>query len=324
MKLRTFGRTEIKVSEIGHGTWGMGGMWGPREDRTAIDALIAGIEAGITMIDTAAVYGNGHSEGLVASALKEAKAKNIFVATKVPPKNMQWPGRTLNVQEAFPADHIISETENSLKNLRTDSVDLQQLHVWRDEWLEDISWLAAVEKLKSEGKIKHFGVSINDHDPNSALKIVASGLVDSVQVIHNIFDQQPEDKLYPLCEEHGVAVIARVPFDEGSLTGMLTPDTTFHAKDWRKHYFTPERLQETCNRVEQLKTILDEDSPDLPTLALQYCLSHPAVTTVIPGMRTAKHVQSNCSVSDLPPLSDEKRAFLKTQAWPRNFYPSHG
>lgn len=324
MQYRKFGQSEILVSKIGHGTWGMGGMWGPREDHTAIAALIRGLELGINFIDTAAVYGNGHSEELIASALKKHKAKDVFIASKVPPLNRQWPAREKNVSLVFPKEHIISETEKSLKNLRRDYLDLQQLHVWQDDWLKTPEFLEAVDTLKTQGKIKCFGISINDHDPNSAIQAVESGLIDSVQVIYNIFDQTPENKLFPTCEKHNVAVIVRVPFDEGSLTGKLTPNTEFHKKDWRKYYFTKARLEETCTRVESLKHLLDENSPDLPSLALQFCLSHPSVTTVIPGMRTLSHVESNCRISDLPKLTSEKREQLKIFSWPRNYYPSHG
>lgn len=299
----------------------MGSMWGPRDDRSALDSLIRSLELGINFIDTAWVYGDGHSEELIASALKKTK-KKAFVATKVPPKDNHWPAKpTTPVEEGFPPDHIIEYTEKSLKTLRMDCVDLQQLHVWTDNWLEKPIWLEDVEKLKAQGKIRYFGVSINDHDPNSALKIVESGLIDSVQVIYNIFDQQPEDQLFPLCQKHNVAVIARVPFDEGSLTGTLTPDHQFHKKDWRKRYFTPERLVETCRRVEKLNFLIRDEITTLSQAALKFCLSHPAVSTVIPGMRKVKHVEDNCSISDGKLLREDELKELKNHAWPRNFYP---
>ncbi len=279
------------------------------------------MELGVTFIDTALVYGIGHSESLIASAFREIGRK-VFVATKVPPKNHRWPAKAdIPMQDVFPAAHIIESTETSLRNLRQDCVDLQQLHVWSDAYLKDTSWLGAVEKLKSEGKIKYFGVSINDHQPDSALEIVASGLIDSVQVIYNIFDQSPEQKLFPLCLEKNVAVIVRVPFDEGSLTGSLTPETRFHDKDWRYRYFTPERLVETCQRVDKLKFLIRDEIQNLSQAALKYCLSHPAVTTVIPGMRTLQHVESNCLASDGVLLKDTELAELKNHVWLRNFYP---
>lgn len=321
MKQRKLGRTNQQVSEVGIGTWGMGGMWGPRQDREAINTLIKAMELGVTFIDTAYAYGSGHSESLIASAFKEAK-KSVFVATKVPPKNHRWPAsHTVPLSETFPKSYIIEMTENSLKNLRTDCIDLQQLHVWSDSYLEDSSWLEAIELLKSQGKIKYFGVSINDHQPDSALKLVESGLIDSVQVIYNIFDQSPEEKLFSLCQKHDVAVIARVPFDEGSLTGTLTKETTFHKKDWRSHYFTPDRLIETCDRVEKLRFLIREEITSLAQAALKFCLSHSAVSTVIPGMRNEKHLISNCQASDGLLLKAKELKELKKHAWPRNFYP---
>ncbi|MBX7148867.1 aldo/keto reductase [bacterium] len=324
MKTAIFGRTQVEVSQIGAGTWTMGSMWGPRDDREAINSLVKALNLGITFIDTAWIYGEGHSESLIASAFRESK-KRVFVATKVPPKNMQWPARHhVPVSETFPANHIIEYTEKSLKNLRMEQVDLQQLHVWSDNWLEQGDWMSAIEKLKRDGKIKYFGVSINDHEPNSALKIVESGLIDSVQVIYNIFDQSPEEKLFPLCQKMNVAVIARVPFDEGSLAGALSPGLTFHAKDWRKHYFTKERIPETIEHVEKVKKIAATENLNLPMLALKFCLAHPAVSVVIPGMRKIPHVEANVKAGDGKALSQQTLAALKKEIWLRNFYPSHG
>ncbi|MBI2339759.1 MAG: aldo/keto reductase [Deltaproteobacteria bacterium] len=349
MNYRTLGRTGQKVSEIGHGTWTMGSMWGPRDDKAALDSLVRSLELGVTFIDTAWVYGDGHSEELIAKALKEFGFGNLtaskasergrlhpalpvegatrapLIATKCPPKNFGWPARHhVPVEETFPPEHVVNYTEKSLKNLRMDCVDLQQLHVWSDNWLEKPIWLEAVEKLKKQGKIRYFGVSINDHEPDSALKIVASGLIDSVQVIYNIFDQTPEEKLFPLCQKHNVAVIARVPFDEGSLTGLLTPETQFHKGDWRQKYFTPDRLKETCTHVEKLKVLIRGEIKTLSQAALKFCLSQAAVSTVIPGMRTVAHVEENSKASDGLLLTEQERTELKNHAWPRNFYPTYG
>ena len=342
MEKRILGRTGIEVSEIGHGTWTMGSMWGPLDDREAIASLKRSLELGVSFIDTAFVYGDGHSEQLIGRVLRETGSK-AFVATKVPPKNYQWPARHhVPVTQTFPADHIVKFTETSLKNLKMNCVDLQQLHVWSDNWLTDSSWIEGVERLKSQGKIRFFGISINDHEPDSALKMVESGLIDSVQVIYNIFDQTPEEKLFPLCQKKNVAVIARVPFDEGSLTGKFTPGHKFPKGDWRVKYFTPERLNETCARVERVKHVIlrqqpkDLTSPSggffadaqndmtLPQAALKFCLAHPAVSTVIPGMRTVAHVEDNCAASDGKLLARDELAELKKHAWPRNFYPVYG
>lgn len=324
MQYRTFGRTLEKVSEVGHGTWTMGSMWGPRDDAEALRSLKKSLELGVNFIDTAFVYGDGHSEQLIAKALKET-GKKVFVATKVPPKNFQWPARDhVPIEETFPADHIVQYTEVSLKNLQMECVDLQQLHVWSDNWIKTTDWLNGVEKLKREGKIRYFGISINDHQPNNALKMVETGLIDSVQVIYNLFDQTPGERLLPACQKHRVGVIARVPFDEGSLTGTLTPNTQFAEGDWRKKYFKGDRLKITCERVEKIKSLIKDSGYTLPQIALKFCLSHPAVSTVIPGMRKVGHVEDCSASSDGKALNADLLERLKGEAWPRNFYPSYG
>ncbi len=362
MKFRRFGKTGWTVSEIGFGCWGLGGGWGPRDDAEAKRALERALELGIDFFDTAAVYGGGHSERILGEVLRKTKRPfrsaaasgsrttnpSWRVATKVPAKTMEWPARPeMKISQAFPTEWIVRCTEASLKRLGLERIDLQQMHVWTDAWVEAEEWRKAADRLKREGKIQAFGVSVNDHEPDSVLKLVATGEIDSVQVIYNIFEQAPEAKLFPLAQEHGVAppsdvageagplkekrpfgptsgggvaVIARVPFDEGSLSGAFQPVMRFPRGDWRAGYFRGERLQETCERVERLKPLLDADSPTLSALALQFALSHPAVSTVIPGMRAQAHVEANCAVSDLSPLSAQKRAKLKANAWARNFY----
>ena len=324
MQYRPFGKTEIKVSEIGHGTWAMGNMWGPTDDATSIEALLKGFELGINFVDTAWIYGNGRSEKIVASAKKRWRGHPVYVATKIPPKNMRWPAaHSIPVSETFPSGHIIEYTEKSLQNLKTDCIDLQQLHVWSHTWFHQGDWLEALQKLKQEGKIRFIGISINDHEPDTALELVASGLIDSIQVIYNIFDQRPSEKLLPLCQEKGVAVIVRVPFDEGSLTGTLSPQMEFHKEDWRRRYFKEDRLAETCKRVESLKFLIRSEIENLSQAALKFCLSHPTVSTIIPGMRKAKHVEDNCKASDGKLLHKEELNKLKEHAWPRNFYSFH-
>lgn len=321
MKYRTLGRTQLRVSEISFGAWGIGGgMWQDSEDAESLRALHEAIDLGINFIDTALAYGDGHSERLIGKVLKERKER-VYVATKIPPKNRLWPARKGSLaREAFPKDYIIECTERSLKNLGVDCLDVQQFHVWIDEWLDQGDWLEAIQRLKGQGKIRFFGVSINDHAPETALELGKSGVADTVQVIYNIFDQSPEEKLYPLCLEKNIGVIVRVPFDEGSLTGMITPDTSFPEKDWRNKYFRDDRKKQVWERVESLQRLLDGEARSLPELALRFCLSHPTVSTVIPGMRTANHVQSNAAVSDGRLLSDSLRVELKRHAWRRNFY----
>lgn len=313
------GSTSINVSEIGFGCWGMGGGWGPRDDEASLLAMSEALTHGINFFDTALAYGKGHSEKLVSKAVGKAK-NSATIATKIPPKNWQWPARAdAPIQEVFPKKWIIQCTEKSLKNLRRDCLDLQQFHVWTDHWINGDEWKEAISTLKKEGKIKFFGVSINDHDPVSALKIVESELVDTVQVIYNIFDQSPEEQLFPLCQKKNIGVIARVPLDEGGLSGKLTPETKFHPDDWRRDYFKGENLLETCRRAENLKFLIRDEIKSLAQGALKYCLSHSVVSTVIAGMRKSSHVEENCAVSDGRILRTHELSQLKSHAWKRSF-----
>jgi aryl-alcohol dehydrogenase-like predicted oxidoreductase len=261
------GRTGLKVSEIGYGAWGIGkGLWIGAADEESLKALHRAADLGLNFVDTALAYGEGHSEALVGRVVKE-RSEPIYVATKVPPKNGVWPARDgTPVAEAFPAEHVISCTEQSLRNLKLDSIDVQQFHVWSDEWVGQGDWLDAIQKLKEQGKIRFFGVSINDYQPENAIKLIETGVLDTVQVIYNIFEQNPEEKLFPACERHDVAVIARVPFDEGSLTGTLALDSRWPEGDWRNTYFSPERRAETLARVGRLEPLIPEGM-DLPELA---------------------------------------------------------
>ena len=298
----------------------MGGWWGPRDDAEAEAALRRGLELGINFFDTAYIYGEGHSERLLGRVLQRAK-KPTLVATKVPAKTMEWPvSPGTPISRAFPVEWIMRCTETSLKRLGLERVDLQQMHVWTDAWVGAEEWRKAADRLKKEGKIRAFGVSVNDHQTDSVLALAATGEVDSIQVIYNIFEQAPAERLFPLCQEHGIAVIARVPFDEGSLTGTFTPETRFPRGDWRAGYFKGERLAETCARVERLQEFLGPEAPTMSALALKFVLSHPAVSTVIPGMRRPAHVEQNVAAADSRPLSAQTLRRLQEHAWPRNFY----
>ncbi|MEH7116716.1 aldo/keto reductase [Neobacillus vireti] len=321
MNYRLLGKTGLKVSEIGYGAWGIGNTgWQGANDEESIKALNKAIDLGLNFIDTALGYGNGHSERLVGQVLRE-RPESIYVSTKIPPKNLKWPAPAgISAEEAFPANHIISCTEESLRNLGVDTIDVQQFHVWSDEWVNQGEWLEAIEKLKKQGKIKYFGVSINDHQPENAIKLIETGLVDTVQVIYNIFEQSPEDKLFHACEKHQVGVIARVPLDEGGLTGRITPESRFEEGDFRNHYFKDERKLEVYNRVNEIVTDLNISIEDMAETSLRYILSHPAVSTVIPGMRTIKNVERNCKVGDGKGLSEELVKKLKAHRWIRNFY----
>ncbi len=321
MKYRRLGRTNLEVSEIGFGAWGIGkGWWGGTDDPLSVRALLRALELGVSFIDTAHGYGDGHSERLIAKAFQEYRER-VPVATKVPLKTHDWPPKLgTRAKEAFPSAWIIEHTEKSLRNLHTDCIDLQQLHIWRDEWVQESEWRKTIEQLKQEGKIRFFGVSLIDHAPETGLEAVRSGIVDTVQVIYNIFDQSPEQELFPLCQQGDVGVIARVPLDEGGLTGKLHPNMPLDPDTFQGYYFRGERLKETCTRVDELKAFLRDGVETLPKLALKFCLSPPAVSTVIPGMRRPLHVEANCAVPDAPALTPEELESLRAHAWPRNFY----
>ena len=315
MRYRTLGRTAFPVSEVGYGAWGIGGkQWLGGADDESLQALQRAIELGLNFIDTALAYGEGHSERLVGQVVRDTPHK-IYVATKVPPKNLLWPARPgIAIDQVFPSDYILRCTEKSLKNLGMETVDLQQLHVWNPEWLERDEWRRAFEDLKKSGKARAVGVSINDHQPDSALDLVKTGLIDTVQVIYNIFDQSPEQNLFPLCIEKNVGVIARVPFDEGALTGVIREDTEFEAGDFRATYFRGDRKKQVVEHVQALGI----PAASLPEIALRFCLSHPAVSTVIPGMRRVKNAEANTQIPG--PLDPATLAHLHRHAWPKNFY----
>jgi aryl-alcohol dehydrogenase-like predicted oxidoreductase len=314
---RRLGRTGLSVSEVGYGAWGIGGsMWLGAEDDESVRALHRAIDLGLNFIDTAAVYGNGHSERLVGQVVRE-RDERIVVASKIPPKNGRWPAPDgVDPDEAFPADHIRKWTERSLSNLGLDVLDVQQFHVWNDEWVGRGSWHDAIQALKDEGKIRFFGVSINDLQPANAVKLIETGAVDTVQVIYNIFEQAPEDELLGACERNDVGVIARVPLDEGSLTGRLTADSTFPDGDFRNEYFSGERALDKVD--ERVRAILDDlgiERDELAEVALRYVLSRPEVSTVIPGMRTVRNVERNMALGDGEGLPDEQVAALKAHRW---------
>jgi len=316
MQYRTFGRTGWPVSEIGHGLWGMGG-WTGSDDDESLAALGRSIVLGCTFFDTAWVYGEGRSERLLGEARRRYPHAPIRIATKIPPKNMRWPARDDDpVQDTYPADHIRDFTERSLRNLDAETIDLQQFHVWSDTWAHDEEWQRGVRALKDEKLIQAFGISVNRWQPTNVMRALKTGLVDSVQVVYNIFDQAPEDELFPYCEANGIAVIARVPLDEGSLTGTLRPDSTWPEGDWRNTYFSPERRTETLARVDRLEPLMPEGM-DLPELALRFILENPAVATTIPGMRRPAHVERNLAASDGVRLPPRLRDALRAHRWNR-------
>ena len=311
----------MKVSEVGYGAWGIGGtQWIGGDDRESLAALRRALELGLNFIDTALVYGDGHGERLVGQVVREAP-QPVYVATKVPPKNRRWPARPgIGIREVFPYSYILECTEQSLRNLGLDHIDVQQLHVWNPEWIHEDDWRRAFEDLQRSGKVRFVGVSINDHQPDSALELIETGLIDTVQVIYNIFDQSPERRLFPLCQERNIGVLARVPLDEGALTGQITAESRFDPRDFRSFYFRGDRKLQVEERVAALRRDLAGVEGDLPEIALRFCLSHPAVSTVIPGMRKVRHVEANLAVSDKGPLNEQVLAILRKHAWEKNFY----
>ncbi|WP_223066927.1 aldo/keto reductase [Paenibacillus caui] len=321
MNYRTLGRTGLKVSEIGYGAWGIGKTaWIGADDDESLKALNRSIDLGLNFIDTALVYGDGHSEKLVGQVVRE-RTKDIVVASKIPPKNRQWPARAgVLADEAFTAEYVISSTEQSLRNLGLETIDVQQFHVWSDEWIGQGDWLDGVQKLKEQGKIRFFGVSINDYQPSNAIKLIETGVVDTVQVIYNIFEQSPEDELLSACEKHNIGVIVRVALDEGGLTGTITPDTVFSEGDFRNSYFRGDRKQQVYDRVLQITKDLGISADEMAETALRYVLSHPAVSTVIPGMRSVRNVERNVKVGDGRGLPNDQLVKLKPHRWIRNFY----
>ncbi len=316
MKYRRFGRTNWMVSEIGYGMWGMA-SWTGSEDEESLRSLQMAVDLGCNFFDTAWAYGEGHSEQLLGQIVKNNPDKKLYVATKIPPKNGRWPARSeYSLEDCYPPEYIEESIHKSLGKLGLESMDLIQFHTWDDSWVRDDRWYRKLSELRSQGLIQAVGISLNRWEPWNGVEAVRSGMVDAVQVVYNVFDQNPEDELFPACREMDAAVIVRVPFDEGSLTGTLTSETTWPEDDWRNRYFSPENLKATVARVDVLKQALPPGMT-LPELALRFILADPAVSTIIPGMRRPAHVKVNLATSDAGPLPDELMAELRKHRWVR-------
>jgi len=316
MRYRRFGRTGWNVSEIGYGMWGMAG-WTGSDDAESLDALQLAVDLGCNFFDTAWAYGNGHSEELLGIILKSNRNKNLFAASKIPPKNRRWPARPdYSLEESYPPDHIVEYVNKTLTNLAVDFIDLIQFHTWEDSWLNDERLPRAIESLRKEGKVRAVGISQNRWEPANGIRAVRAGIVDAVQVIYNIFDQNPEDELFPACREQDIAVIARVPFDEGTLTGTLTLQSTWPKGDWRSTYFVPENLKASVTRGDALRPLVPGGST-MSEMALRFILNNSNVSTIIPGMRKRKHVESNLSASEKGPLPADLLAELRHHRWDR-------
>jgi aryl-alcohol dehydrogenase-like predicted oxidoreductase len=324
MRYRRFGRTEWNVSEIGYGMWGMAG-WTGSEDQESLASLQRAVDLGCNFFDTAWAYGNGHSEELLGKILRANKGnascggpdKKLYAATKIPPKNRRWPAHPeFSLDESYPPDYIFEYVDKSLQNLGVATLDLIQFHTWEDTWLDNEGIMRAIEKLRAGGKVRAVGISQNRWEPSNGIRAVRAGLVDAVQIIYNIFDQNPEDELFPACREKNVAVIARVPFDEGSLTGTLTLQSTWPKGDWRSTYFVPDNLKASITRADALKPLLPAGMT-MPEMALRFILNNPDVSTIIPGMRKTHHVDSNLAASDKGPLPVPLHTQLRPHRWDR-------
>lgn len=324
MKYRSFGRLGWQVSEIGFGAWAIGGSWGAQSDADSLAALHRALDLGCNFIDTAAGYGNGRSERLIGQVLKERKARGagrVYVATKIPPAPGNWPPSPFDrIEDRYPEAYLRTQLEERLRNLGVEAVDLIQLHTWTRAWNRNPLALDILRKFQREGKILGIGISTPEHDQNSLVDLMRNGWLDAVQVIYNIFEQEPQAEFLPAAKEHKVGVIVRVAFDEGALTGKWTANTKFEADDFRNNYFAGDRLARAVARTAKVKEALGKDEPDLPAAALKFALKPPAVSTVIPGMRNVRQAEANIGVSDLPPMTDEVETRLRAHNWLRGFW----
>lgn len=318
MRYRRFGRTGWSVSEIGYGMWGMG-SWSGSEDEESLRSLQRAVDLGCNFFDTAWAYGEGRSESLLGRLVRANPDQKLYTASKVPPKNRQWPSRRgSTLDDVFPPEYIEEYVHKSLRNSGLESFDLMQFHVWEDEWVEDERWAKKMDELRAQGLVRAVGISINRWEPWNGVRAVRAGLVDAVQVIYNIFDQNPEDELFPACRERDVAVIARVPFDEGTLTGTLTKESRWPEGDWRNTYFVSDNLIPSVERADALKPLAARAGLKMPEMALRFILSNPTVSTIIPGMRKTKNVEANVEASDAGPLSSELLEELRQHRWERS------
>jgi len=316
MKYRRLGRSGFEVSGISHGLWGMSG-WSGSEDRQSLESLQLAVDLGCNFFDTAWAYGEGKSDRLLGKILSANRGKRLYAASKIPPLNGKWPASSKDkYRDVFPSEHVFKYAKLIRDKLGVDSIDLLQFHVWDDSWADEPEFRETVEKLKQDGLVRFFGLSLNRWQPENGIKALRTGLVDVVQVIYNIFDQAPEDKLFPVCQELSIGVIARVPLDEGSLGGKMTAETKFPENDWRSGYFNPDNLKKTLARVNKLQSVLPKNM-DLPEMALRFILSNPTASTTIVGMRKPDHVRKNIAVSDAGPLDADLLRTLKKHRWDR-------
>lgn len=321
MIMKKFGNSDKPVSLLGFGCWGIGKeMWIGADDKESRKVLHRAIKEGINFFDTALAYGNGHSESLVGEVEKESGEK-LFIASKIPSMKLEWPAsKNSTLKESFPKEYIIKKTEESLRNLKRDYIDLMQFHVWNDKWADMDEWKEAIEKLKKDGKVLFWGISMNDHEPNNGIEAGKTGFIDSFQVIFNIFEQRPVDRLFPFCKENEISIIARVPFDEGALTGNIEQSTQFPIGDFRNEYFRDRRKSEVKVRVDKIWSDVKPAAASMSEAALRFIISHDAVTSVIPGMRKEKNLMANIASINKGGFSHKLLEELKVHKWDKNFY----
>ncbi|MBP7934867.1 MAG: aldo/keto reductase [Phycisphaerae bacterium] len=322
MRYRTFGRLGWQVSEIGFGAWAIGSHWGTQSDEDSTRALHRALDLGCNFIDTAQAYGDGRSERVIAQVLQSRKGERIYVATKIPPRQPgDWPPSPYDrMEDRFPEAYLRERVEFSLGNLRTDCLDVVQLHTWTRAWNREPAALEVLNKLRKEGKLRAIGISTPEHDQNSLIDLMRAGHLDSVQVIYNIFEQEPRAEFLPDAARNRVGVIVRVPFDESVLTGKHTAASRFEQGDFRNKYFAGDRLERAVHRTERIRAVIGSSEPDLSTAALKFALHPTAVSTVIPGIRSVRQAELNCGVSDQPRMSDELEGKLHTHYWRRGFW----
>lgn len=320
MKYRLLGRTGLKVSEIGFGAWAIGSHWGAQNISDSVEALHKSIDLGLNFIDTALGYGNGKSEQIISEVLKERK-EEVTVATKIPPSDGPWPPSPYcKVEDRYSEKYIRATVDTCRKNLDTDCIDILQLHTWTRAWNRNPKPLEILQKLKDEGIIKNIGISTPEHDQNSLIHLMKEGYLDTVQVIYNIFEQEPAAEFLPVAQENNVGVIVRVAYDEGILTGKYKADDLFPKDDFRSKYFEGDRMYRAVKRVDKIKEELKDISYNMPQAALKFVLAHPAVSTIITGIRNESQAVQNIKTSDLPEMEVELVNKLQQHSWLRSFW----
>ncbi len=321
MRYRIFGRTGWQVSEIAFGAWQIGGDWGHVDDDASVDTLLYAYEKGINFVDTAELYGKGRSEEVIGRSLREWRGGKIYVATKAQP--VRWPApddANPPMRGRYPDWYLRENVEASLRRLGVERIDLYQLHCWTADGVQTLDWLETLNALRLEGKIDRIGVSIRDYRPEDGVDLARLGLVESIQVVFNLFEQRPAGRLFAAGAE--TAFIARVPLDSGSLVGNWT-DATYAG--WEEGsvpawLFRGERFAETLRRMRALQALCAPYYPTLAEAAMRYVLGQKRVSAVIPGMKNRAEVDMNVAYATGAAFPQALAEALPAHCWPRNFY----